>query len=374
MIVMGVNKVVYGAVSIIDISDSTVTPETVAEGETAYGADGEKITGTMRAGVDTSDATAAANDIANGKTAYVNGEKITGNIVHETAVIIVPEPPTVTFSLVDGTLKPYLNLKYPSTGKKRIIGGGKECAFQTRLSNLGDATAEDVAEGKTFTSSAGLKVTGTHVCSTTEPTLQSKSVTPSESAQTVTPDDGYDGLSSVEVGAVSSTYIGSGVTKKAAATYTPGTADQTIASGQYLSGAQTIKGDANLLATNIKSGVSIFGVAGSYTGSSGSTGGLVMKTGTTTSDTIDTGLSSISFIAIYKDTLTATGLIQGVYSTDEGKLHYTYCFSYNTYFKQCTNGTSTESSVSGGTFTLGTSGTSGLSSSTTYSWIAFGTA
>lgn len=52
------------------------------------------------------------------------------------------------------------------------------------------------------------------------------------------------------------------LTTKAAATITPGTANQTIAAGTYLTGAQTIKGDANLLAANIKSGVSIFGVAG----------------------------------------------------------------------------------------------------------------
>ena len=72
--------------------------------------------------------------------------------------------------------------------------------------------------------------------------------------------------------AVSKTYVGSGVTKKSAATYTPGTSDQSIASGQYLSGTQTIKGDANLVAGNIKSGVSIFGVTGTYTGG-GSSGG-----------------------------------------------------------------------------------------------------
>lgn len=53
------------------------------------------------------------------------------------------------------------------------------------------------------------------------------------------------------------------LTTKAAATITPGTANQSIAAGTYLTGAQTIKGDANLLAANIKSGVSIFGVAGS---------------------------------------------------------------------------------------------------------------
>ena len=163
------------------------------------------------------------------------------------------------------------------------------------------------------------------------------------------------------------------ITNQAAQTITPGTSDKTIASGKYLSGTQTIKGDANLVASNIKSGVSIFGVAGSYTGN-GSGGGLVMKSGTTTSATIDTGLSNIKVIVIYKNSFTATGLIQGVYVTDEDKLHYTYCSQYSSYFKTCAASTSTASSVSGGTFTLGTSGTSGLSNNTTYNWIAFGEA
>lgn len=140
----------------------------------------------------------------------------------------------------------------------------------------------------------------------TEPKLQAKTATPSETAQTVKPDSGYDGLSQVSVGAISKTYVGSGVTKqaaktitpstssqtavasgvyttgavtvaaipstyvkptatKAATTYTPSTSNQTIAAGTYCSGAQTIKGDANLVAGNIKSGVSIFGVAGTMT-------------------------------------------------------------------------------------------------------------
>lgn len=56
-------------------------------------------------------------------------------------------------------------------------------------------------------------------------------------------------------------YTGS-IQSKAAQTYTPTTSDQTINSGQYLSGAQTIKGDADLTQGNIKYGVTIFGVTG----------------------------------------------------------------------------------------------------------------
>lgn len=62
------------------------------------------------------------------------------------------------------------------------------------------------------------------------------------------------------------------LTTQAAQTITPGTSDKMIASGRYLTGTQTIKGDANLVAGNIKSGVSIFGVSGSYEGSGGSVG------------------------------------------------------------------------------------------------------
>lgn len=51
-----------------------------------------------------------------------------------------------------------------------------------------------------------------------------------------------------------------------ASTYTPGAVSQVISSGQYLRGSQTIAGDLNLLAQNIKSGISIFGVQGTYVG------------------------------------------------------------------------------------------------------------
>lgn len=57
------------------------------------------------------------------------------------------------------------------------------------------------------------------------------------------------------------------LTKLAATTYTPTTSNQTITSGKYITGTQTIKGDSNLLSSNIKNGVSIFGVTGSYIGS-----------------------------------------------------------------------------------------------------------
>ena len=47
-----------------------------------------------------------------------------------------------------------------------------------------------------------------------------------------------------------------------ATTYTPTTSDQTITTGKYINGLQTISGSADLLPSNIKDGVTIFGVLG----------------------------------------------------------------------------------------------------------------
>ena len=76
--------------------------------------------------------------------------------------------------------------------------------------------------------------------------------------------DGAKMLSGNTAYANGTKYTGS-ISSKSAQTYTPTTSDQTISAGQYLTGTQTIKGDANLSAINIKSGVTIFGVAGSLT-------------------------------------------------------------------------------------------------------------
>lgn len=74
-------------------------------------------------------------------------------------------------------------------------------------------------------------------------------------------DNGNKMLSGVTAYGNGTKYTGS-ISSKSAQTYTPTTSDQTITAGQYLTGAQTIKGDANLRAENIAQGVTIFNVQG----------------------------------------------------------------------------------------------------------------
>ena len=64
-----------------------------------------------------------------------------------------------------------------------------------------------------------------------------KSVTPTESPQTIIPDSNYDGLSQVSVGAISSTYVGSGIARKSSTDLTVSGATVTAPAGYYSASA-----------------------------------------------------------------------------------------------------------------------------------------
>lgn len=83
-------------------------------------------------------------------------------------------------------------------------------------------------------------------------------------------------------------YVASGkvtgtIQSQGAQTITPGTSNQTIPSGKYLTGTQTILGDSDLVASNIKSGVQIFGVTGTYSGQTGYETTIFFNSGVTVS-------------------------------------------------------------------------------------------
>lgn len=231
MAVTNVNQLLISGKVVFDVTNDTVTPNDLVKGVTAHDKSGAPITGTLKV-LDTSDANATRNDIRIGKTAYINGIKVLGNLSEDTLLAYDEKYGESNIDLfqrksgvtVDGQGIDYyaIEITAPKATAYDCI-----CSSNTRMrvtplaSAFGNATAADVAKGKRFTSEAGLMVTGTYEPPSTEPTLQAKTVMPTASEQTVTPDGGYDGLSQV-----------------------------------------TVAGDANLTSENIKSGVSIFGITG----------------------------------------------------------------------------------------------------------------
>ena len=123
--------------------DPNLLAENIKSGVTISG-----VTGTF-----TNDGTATASDMANGVTAYVNGQKVTGNVAVTTSGV------QYIASSIEKNAS-YLDTKY-TIGADRLFRNGSTVTLKSSLSNFGDAAATDVAYGKTFTSSAGLKMSGT---------------------------------------------------------------------------------------------------------------------------------------------------------------------------------------------------------------------
>jgi len=182
------------------------------------------------------------------------------------------------------------------------------------------------------------------------PTLQAKSnITPTESNQTITADNGYYGLSSVQINAVSSTYVGSGIatrsdsdltlnvgghqvyltapagyyssgatkhlTVKGGETFYPSNADRTISADRYLYDDQIIKAvtTSNITAANIKTGVTV------QVGDTSNAGRLVNVTGTFTSDATASAADIVSSKTAYVNGSKITGsLIISTYYTGSG--------------------------------------------------------
>ena len=156
---------------------------------------------------------------------------------------------------ITGTIKKKSSETYTPSKSDQTISSGQYLAGPQTIEGDSNLTAENIKSGVSI-----FGVTGT---------LEAGSAGTDTSDATATAGDILNGKTAY----VKGEKVTGTITIKGAQVYTPRATDQTILAGYYLKGNQTIEGDANLIADNIKKGVSIFGVAGTYAGSGGSGNG-----------------------------------------------------------------------------------------------------
>lgn len=172
-----IGKVVLGDEVLVDLTADTITAEDLKKGVTAHDKSGAVITGTSTKDATTADATAAAAEILSGKTAYVKGAKVTGTMKNNGAV--------------SGEISTVARAYSVPVGYHD--GSGKVAISETEQKKL---IASNIRQGVTV-----LGVTGT-MSGTEGAKAQAKTVTPSLTQKTVTPDTGYNYLSQVVVSAI----------------------------------------------------------------------------------------------------------------------------------------------------------------------------
>lgn len=173
------NKIVNGETGevLIDLTgDTLIQASQLQSGIKAHARSGEIITGTNTADADTSDANATASQMLTGATAYVQGEKVTGSMTNNGAVSGTISTKAQQYTVPAGY--------HDGSGKVQIA-----TAEQAKI------VAGNIKQGVQI-----LGVSGTY--SGDGVNLQSKTVTSSFTAQTVTADAGYDALSQVTVAAM----------------------------------------------------------------------------------------------------------------------------------------------------------------------------
>lgn len=259
----------YGMVTVT--GDRNLIPENIKKGEKIYG-----VIGTLDI-LDTSDATAGPDDILAGATAYVNGQKITGTHVCESPGDSggSGEDPGD-----DGGMSVLNDIRVEPTGQDFTVNPEEGIDGFSSVEVAGDENLkpENILRDVTI-----YGVTGT-ADSLTDAYLQEKQVTPTSEETVVTADEKYAALSKVTVlgdAQLKPENIRAGVeifgVSGALTDYdkplmeyevTPSKKTKTLVPDSDHSGFSkvTVNGDDNLVASNIRKGVTIFGVTGTNEG------------------------------------------------------------------------------------------------------------
>lgn len=265
---MGVSKINYGTKTVMDLSKDTVTASKLLKGITAHDKNGDQITGTYEGDGSGSteidktgngayawakyneliDYVETSNDVGVNKPSGYSTTKYTGYTVTKDGYYELDKSVGINEyylprDATNGKTKTILYRAYGYRSHYKVL----------TLSDEKGATGKKGAELLGYISS------------------DSADSYPNAGVQ-----DGvyYLAVSAPDVNVIASKMLANTVAcgpdgkvtgtikSQAAQTITPGAEDQNIDAGVYLSGKQTIKGDANLKPENIKAGIEIFGVTG----------------------------------------------------------------------------------------------------------------
>lgn len=258
---MAVAKVILNGTTLIDTTQKTVTAGSMLNGVTALKNDGTDITGNI-ASKTSSDLTASGDTItapagyyaASASKAVASGSAgtptATKGTVSSNSVSVTPSVTNTTGYITGGT----------KTGTPVTVSASELVSGTKTISSSGTTDVTNYASASVASGSATTPATTI----TANPTISVSSgglITASVSgSQSVTPTVSAGYVSSGTAGTVSvSGSNTSQLTTQAAQTITPTTTNQTIASGKYLTGTQTIEGIVctNLTAENIADGVTV---------------------------------------------------------------------------------------------------------------------
>ena len=239
-----------GSTDVPDLSGITAAAEDILAGKKSVDATGAEITGTMtNRGAWTS--TKTSNGSVTIPAGYHNGSgKVTVNVSSTTTI---PTDGDATTSVV-------------LTGKTFYSGGSKKTGTMT---NQGAWSTTKTSNGDVpipagFHNGSG-KVTVNVSTSTSAGELDTPSISFDKklgrfTATSKVKTSGYISTSDT----TTKSYT---ITRYLGGEYTPTKESKTVSLNEkYCTGDVVIKGDNNLIPANIKNGISIFGVAGSYTG------------------------------------------------------------------------------------------------------------
>ena len=163
------SKVIFNGDVLIDLTADTITAADLASGKTAHDKSGAPITGTNTYDSNTSNDTATASEILATKTAHARGTALTGTMPNNGAV-------SGTISTVSGEY---------TVPQGYHDGSGKVSISSTEQAKI---IATNIRQGVTI-----LGVEGT-MSGQEDVNAQSRTVTPTASIQTITPETGYNYL------------------------------------------------------------------------------------------------------------------------------------------------------------------------------------